>query len=65
MEQAEMRITRNKTPNTMCALCGEPLVVGELGANFLPDSINIRRAHPPCLRRWQIKTLPYFQARAR
>ena len=60
-----MRITRNRTPNTRCALCGEPLVVGELGANYLPDSINIRRAHPPCLRQWQIRTLPYFQERAR
>ena len=60
-----MRITRNKEPNKLCALCGELLVVGEQGANFLPDSINIRRAHVPCLRRWQRKTLPYFQARAR
>ena len=60
-----MRITKNKTPNQTCTLCGEPLVVGEQGANYLPDGINIRRAHIPCLRRWQRKTLPFFQARAR
>ena len=60
-----MRITKNKMPHTNCALCGKELVIGKLGANFLPDSINIRRAHPSCLRKWQIKTLPYFQRRAR
>ena len=60
-----MRITRNKTPNQTCALCGAPLVVGTLGTNFLPDSINIRRGHVPCVRRWQRETLSYFREMAR
>ena len=60
-----MRITTNRTPGSVCALCNEPLELGTLGANFLPTSTTVRRAHVTCLRRWQRETLPYFSDKAK
>lgn len=60
-----MRITRNRTPNVRCNLCGEPLVLGGLGANYLPDSIHVRRGHPACVNRWRQRTLVKLREAAR
>jgi hypothetical protein len=60
-----MRITRNRTPNVRCNLCGEPLVLGQLGANYLPDSVHARRGHVACVNRWRKRILAGLREEAR
>lgn len=48
-----MRITRNKEPGKVCHLCGKPLEVGALGANYLPTTTAMRRGHPACVNAWR------------
>ena len=60
-----MRITRNRTPNVRCALCGEPLVLGELGTNYLPNSVTVRRGHVACVNRWRRRILAGLREEAK
>jgi hypothetical protein len=50
-----MRITRNKEPGKVCALCGQPLVVGAPGANYLPSYTTVHRGHPACVNAWRTR----------
>ena len=60
-----MRITRNRTPNVRCSLCGEPLVLGGLGTNYLPNSVMVRRGHVACVNRWRRRILAGLREEAK
>ena len=36
---------------------GEPLVLGGLGTNYLPNSVTVRRGHVACVNRWRKRIL--------
>ena len=52
-----MRITKNKEPGKLCAICGKPLVVGEPGTNFLPSYTLVKRGHVACVNAWRTRAI--------
>jgi len=48
-----------------CPLCGEPLVLGQLGANYLPNSVTVRRGHVACVNRWRRRILAGLREEAK
>ena len=59
-----MRITINREPGRICNLCGKPLEIGEKGANYLPNSVVVRRGHPECVNAWRNRILAEARRRA-